>query len=184
MARITARRMRGAIGTSHENVTVVTARGRRAGDSVCPCKTKWVHLVGWLPAAEHSRQCSWGDSQTRRLRQQMGGAGVLCSGQLCLWFVGGACNCKSGGPSKPPSKIGASRVNPSGLRASKPPFEGTQGKPHSKSGTRGPASVRAGKAKRGLIWPLFVTEMNGSLENGLRTGRQFSIVCVGVRGRS
>jgi len=48
-------------------------------------------------------------------------------------LVGRAGSCKSGGPSKLPSRIGASRVN-------KPPFE-AQGKPHSKIGKRNPSTL-------------------------------------------
>jgi len=42
------------------------------------------------------------------LRQQMGGAGVLCSGQWCLWFVSVACNCRGGGPSE--QEVGSSNL--------------------------------------------------------------------------
>jgi hypothetical protein len=77
---------------------------------------------------------------------------VLCSGQSSLWFVSGAYNCRSRG--KPP---------------------------HSKLGARLAAALPARNTKRGLVQPLFVIEMNESREIASLAGRQFSIVCVGIR---
>ena len=91
-----------------------------------------------------------------RLRQQMGGAGVLFRGQSCLWSASGAYNCEGG--CKPP---------------------------HSKWARDLRRDRACHKNEEGLDSPLIaIIEINGVLKPALGTGRQFSIVCVRVLGRS
>jgi len=68
-----------------------------------------------------------------------------------------------------------------GLSAGRTTVEAAASPPRSKLGARLAAALPARNTKRGLVQPLFVIEKNESREIASLAGRQFPIVCVGIR---